>query len=170
LTLTKQIFDSTCRYLTRLAIIASLLPAMMAGCSNALVANSTPINLAILQSWGGEYPVDELKRLPEGQQKFAVGYLGNDAVFKSVWASFKPGEAAPEIDFSKNIVVFHRNVNFYNRTSIFKVTLKDGVADVLAMETMSAIPIEDKVAMAMIPRANMKDIQTGQSRIPVSTD
>jgi hypothetical protein len=172
LTRTKKIIDRTRWFLTRLAIIAGLLPAMMAGCSNAPVASSTPMDLAILQSWSGVYPVAELKRLPEGQQKSAVGYLGNAAVFKSVWASFKPGEDPPEIDFSKNIVVFHRNVNFYNRTSIFKVTLKDGMAEVLAIETLSAMPIEDKVAMAMaaIPRANVKFIQTGKTRIPVNAN
>ena len=42
------------------------------------------------------------------------------------------------------IVLFHAERNECG--SNFKVTLKDGVAEVLAMETMSAIPIEDKVA------------------------
>ena len=43
------------------------------------------------------------------------------------------------MDFGKHVVVFHRNVAFYTRTRIFKVTLRDGVAEVLAMETMSAM-------------------------------
>jgi hypothetical protein len=155
----------------RLAILVILLTAMTNGCKNAPVSIS-PIDLVIAQSWSGVYPVAELKRLPEGQQKSAVGYLGNTAVFKSVWEIFEPGETAPEIDFSRQLVVFHRNVNYFNRTSIFKVTLNDGVAQVLAMETLSAIPVEDKVAMAMavIPRANVKFIQTGKTRIPVNAN
>jgi hypothetical protein len=63
-------------------------------------------------------------------------------------------------------------VDFYNRTRILKVMLKDGTADVIAMETMSAIPIGDKVAMAMvvIPRAHVKTIQAGAERLAVSAD
>ena len=74
------------------------------------------------------------------------------------------------MDFGRNFIVFSRNVDFYNRTSIFKVTLKDGVIEVLAMETRSALPIEDKASMAMavIPRDGVRSIQTGTRRIPVS--
>jgi hypothetical protein len=63
-------------------------------------------------------------------------------------------------------------VAFYNRTRIFKVTLREGVAEVLATETMSAIPVTDKVAMALavIPRAHVKALQAGTARIPVSTE
>jgi hypothetical protein len=123
----------------------------------------------ISQSWSGDYPVAELTRLPEGQQQSGVGYLGSAAMFETVWTAFKPGEALPSVDFGKHVVVFHRNVAFYNRTRIFKVTLRDGVAEVLAMETMSAIPITDKVAMAMavIPRADVKFLRSGSANIPV---
>ena len=63
-------------------------------------------------------------------------------------------------------------MDFYNRISIFKITLKDGVIEILAMETRSALPIEDKVAidLAVIPRAGVEYIQAGNHRIPVSAD
>jgi hypothetical protein len=143
--------------------------AMMAGCSNVPEANTPPTELAISQSWSGDYPVTELGRLPAGQRDSGVGYLGSAAAFEPVWAVFKPGEAIPAVDFGKHVVVFHRNVAFYNRTRIFKVTLRDGVADVLAMETLSAIPIEDKVAMAMavIPRADVKSLRSGTASVPL---
>jgi hypothetical protein len=146
--------------------------AVMAGCSNVPVESAPPTELVISQSWSGDYPVAELWRLPEGQQQSPTGYLGSAAAFESVWTAFKPGEALPAVDFGRQVVVFHRNVDFYNRTRIFKVTLRDGAAEVLAMETMSAIPISDKVAMAMavIPRANLKVIQSGTVRIPVRTE
>jgi hypothetical protein len=145
---------------------------IMTGCAAATVANTPPVELVILQSWSGDYPVAELKHLPEKQQQSRAGYLGNAAAFKAIWAGFKPDEAVPEVDFGKNLVVFSRNVDFYNRTRILKVMLKDGAAEVVAMETMSAIPIGDKVAMAMavIPRADVKTIQTGSERFPVSAD
>ena len=150
-------------------LLAPMLLAVMAGCSTVPATNAPPTELAIAQSWSGDYPVAELKRLPEGQQQSASGYLVSAAAFVPVWAAFKPGEAVPAVDFGKQVVVFHRNVNYYNRTRIFKVTLKDGVAEVLAAETMSAIPITDKVAMAMaaIPRGGVKAIQAGTVRIPV---
>jgi hypothetical protein len=153
-------------------LIAGVMLAATTGCSQVPVENAPPAEFAIVQSWSGDYPVAELNRLPAGQRQSPVGYLGNAAAFESVWAVFKPGEALPAVDFGKQIVVFHRNVNFYNRTRIFKVTLREGIAEVLAMETMSALPIVDKVAMAMavIPRANVKAIQAGPARIPVRTE
>ena len=75
----------------------------------------------------------------------------------------------PPVDFDRQFVLFVRNVQFYNRTTIGKVTLKDGAVEVLAMETLSALPIEDKVdmALAVIPRAGVRFIQTGAEKIPV---
>ena len=153
-------------------LLAWLMLAVLTGCSNVPVANTPPTELVILQSWSGDYPVAELQRLPAGQQQTRVGPLGNAAAFESVWAAFKPGEAVPEVDFGKHLVVFHRNVNFYNRTRIFKVTLRDGVADVLAMETLSAIPIMDKVSMALavIPRASVKSLRSGTASVPVRAE
>jgi hypothetical protein len=58
-----------------------------------------PKNLSILRSWGGDYPVSQLDRLPESQRSTPVGYLGTSAVFADVWQAFKPGEKVPEVDF-----------------------------------------------------------------------
>jgi hypothetical protein len=138
--------------------------------ANPAGANQEPKNLPILQSWSGDYPVSELGRLPENQRTSSIGYLGNSTIFAGVWEAFKPGEKVPEVDFSKNLVVFSRNLDFYNRTSIGKVLLKDGVAEVLAIATLSSIPIADKVAMAMvvIPSEGVRFIQAGKGRIPVA--
>ena len=43
--------------------------------------------------------------------------------FYQVWQMYKPGEKVTVIDFRDYIVVFSRNVTFYNRTSILKVIL-----------------------------------------------
>jgi len=79
-------------------------------------------------------------------------------------------QKTPEVDFNRNFMVFSRNIDFYNRISIFKITLKDGVIEILAMETRSALPIEDKVVMAIavIPRAGVKFIRAGKERIPIT--
>ena len=128
-----------------------------------------PKNLTILQQWSGDYPVSELRRLPENLRTSPVGYLADAETFADVWQAFKPNEKMPEVDFKTHLVVFTRNVDFYNRTSIGMIKLADGVLEIVAMETMSALPIEDKAAMAMavIHRAGVKFIQAGTSRIPV---
>jgi hypothetical protein len=143
---------------------------LLAGCTTATTYTSKPTDLPILQQWSGDYPMAHLNRLPEGQQQSHVGFIGDEATFGAVWQAFKPGEKVPEVDFGKELVVFSRNVVFYNRTSIAKITLQDGVAEAIAIETMSSLPIEDKVAMALavIPRAGVKFIQTGDERVPVT--
>jgi uncharacterized lipoprotein YmbA len=130
---------------------------------------SPPGEVAILQAWSGDYPVAALDRLPAGQRQSAVGFIGDPDTFATLWTVFKPNEKLPEIDFRENLVVFARNVAFYNRTSIFKVTMHAGVAEVLAMETMSAMPVVDKAAMALavVPRAGIKEIKTGETVVPV---
>jgi len=124
-------------------------------------------DIPILQNWSGDYPIVHLNRLPEGQQKLRIGYIVDAAIFATVWQAFKPGEKTPEVDFSRNLIVFSRNVDFYNRISIFKITLKDGVIEILAIETRSALAIEDKVAMALavIQRAGVESIQAGNRQI-----
>jgi hypothetical protein len=126
-------------------------------------------DLKILQAWSGDYPVAELGRLPADQVKERVGCIGDKATFAVVWQAMNPSLALPEVDFITNIVVFCRNTVFYNRTSIARVVLTDGIVEVIAMETMSALPIENKVAMALavIPLSGVKFVQTGSGLIPV---
>jgi acid phosphatase (class A) len=140
--------------------------------TEALAFDSQPLDgeATILQSWQGDYPVAQLNQLPEGQRERGIGYIADDKIFENVWEVFKPGEAAPEIDFKSNLVLFARNTQFFNRIRIGKVDIKEGVAEVLAMETMSAMPIEDKVAMclAAVPRQGIASISTLGGAIEVS--
>lgn len=126
-------------------------------------------DLPILQKWSGDFPLAHLDRLPEGQTNTSIGYIGIQSVFANVWKAFKPEDPVPKVDFNKILVVFTRNVVFYNRLSIFKVTIKDGTVDVMSMETRSALPIEDNAAMAMavIPREGIKNIQVKNKQISV---
>ncbi|MBC2709559.1 MAG: hypothetical protein HGJ94_00660, partial [Desulfosarcina sp.] len=67
-------------------------------------------------------------------------------------------------------VLFARNTHFYNRISIGKVNVKKGAAEVLAMETMSAMPIEDKVAISLVvvARQGITAIHAGDKIIPIN--
>jgi hypothetical protein len=128
-------------------------------------ARETPI----LQTWQGDYPVALLNLLPRGRRFSRTGFLENALEFTRAWRAFKPLDNDPKIDFSTHLIVFTRNVTFYNRMAIGKVILKHGVAEILARETLSALPIQEKVAMAMalIPRAGVEAIAAGNERIPV---
>ncbi len=123
----------------------------------------------ILKSWQGDYPVAKLQLLPEKQRELAVGFIDDSETFTKVWKAFKQGEDVPEIDFKTSMVLFTRNTQFYNRISIGKVNVKNGVAKVLAMETMSSMPIEDRVAMSLVvvPKQGILGIQDGDEVIPV---
>jgi len=131
----------------------------------------TPTDLPILVQWSGDYPVAQLDQLPEGQTTSQAGYLGTSAQFLRVWTAFKSGEEVPHVDFHANLVIFSRNIDFYNGINIMKVILNDGVADIIVMGTRSARPIETQVAMAMavIPRAGIRVIREGSGYIEVAS-
>jgi acid phosphatase (class A) len=140
--------------------------------ADALAIHSQPLDgeAKILQSWHGDYPVAQLKLLPDDQREQGIGFIHEAKTFETVWKAFKPGEAVPEIDFKTNFVLFARNTQFYNRISIGKVNVTNGVAEVLAMETMSAMPIEDKVAISLVVvvREGITAIQAGDKNIPIN--
>ena len=156
--------------------------AIIAGCTgfesqgkaeaNALAQHMQSLNgeAKILQSWQGDYPTAQLNLLPDNQRENAVGFIGNIETFKAVWNALKPEEAVPDIDFNTNVVLFVKNTQFYNRIRIGKVNVTNGVADVLAMETIPAMPIEDKVAMSLvvIARQGITGIKSGDKIIQIN--
>lgn len=158
----------------RMHLFVLLVIAITVGCANVEqqagpMPHFQPLNgeVEILQSWQGDYPVTQLQLLPDDQREQGIGFIHEAKTFENVWKAFKPGKDVPEIDFKANIVLFTRNTHFYNRISIGKVTVKNGVAEVLAMETMSAMPIEDKVAMSLVvvPQKGIQAIQAGGKNI-----
>ena len=139
--------------------------------ADALAIHSQPLDgeAKILESWQGDYPVVQLNMLPENQRQQAVGFIDDAKTFEGVWKAFRPGEDVPEIDFKANLILFSRNTQFYNRISIGKVNVTNGVAEVPAMETMSAMPIQDKVAMSLVvvPRKDIKSIRTADGLVAI---
>lgn len=125
--------------------------------------------LPILDQWQGDFPVSQLHLLPENQRDTKVGYLGDAGGFAAVWQAFMPSAQRPDIDFERHLVVFVRNKEFYNNLQIGQMWLKTGTVEVVAMETMSSKPIDDKVfmALALIARGGVKTIQIGKQRIDV---
>jgi hypothetical protein len=123
----------------------------------------------ILQAWQGDYPVNRLHLLPDDQKDNAVGYISNENNFSLIWEAYKPEKPQPELDFDNNLVLFARNIRYYNRISIGQVKVVDGVAEILAMETMSALPIENNLALslAVVPRNGIKAIKVGDNTVVI---
>ena len=139
------------------------------GANQAQPAQAMTGPVEIQQSWHGDYPVDGLASLPEDTHQPGTGYIADPKSFAAVWSAFKPTEPEPVIDFDENLVIFVRNIQYFNRIVIGKINLKNGVAEVLAMETLSARPIEDSVAlsMVMVSREGVEGIQTRNGVIAV---
>ena len=123
----------------------------------------------IVQSWHADYPVSQLGRLPVDQRDTAVGVIVTAADVSHFWPAFQPGKPIPAVDFNTHLLLFARNTQFYNRIRIGRVTVTGGVAEVLAMETMSALPIDDRVAMSvvLVPRAGIRAIRNGGGTRPI---
>ena len=126
----------------------------------------------ILVSWQDDYPLNQLDILPENQRKQSVGFIGDAKTFKTLWKAFKPGETVPEIDFKANLVLFARNPQCFIRIRFGKLNVTNGVVDLRAVETMSALPIEDKgsISLVVIARQGITGIQSGDENIPIITD
>ena len=156
------------RQLFSLSLWAAMFVSLF--CTPANASECNPQKVSLLQQWNGDYPVAELDRLPEGQRDSPAGFIADTDTFAAVWQAFRPGETVPQVNFAQHLVVYTRNTVFYNRTAIMAVTLQDGVAEIIAMETMSAMPIEDKVAMALavVPREGIKSIRTADGTLVVS--
>jgi len=161
-----------------LCLLLTLAFMILSACTHSMDTAKEPSQQApesrteveIKQSWSGDYPVAQLAAMPEKGYQKGTGYIGDLKTFAALWSAFKPGDPAPEIDFSKNLVIFVHNIQYYNRIVIGKMVLKKGVVEVIAMETLSARQIEDVVAMSMavVSREGVTGIQSREGIIQVA--
>lgn len=139
------------------------------GCAATMSPKQTTSNILLLNKWSGDFPVSQLPRLPAGQQQSAVGYIDDMATFIFLWRAYMPDKILPAVDFTKDFVVFTRNVTFYNHQSILTIRLKETTAEIIVLETKTTRPVNDKVSMAMavIPRTGITAIKSGTDIIKV---
>ncbi len=95
------------------------------------------------RSWLGLYPTSELDRFPTPEIE-GFGFISDQARWNSVWEAFSP-EPAPEIDFSREMVIYARNTIYLNELSPLYYENIAGVITAFPASTLSAIPIEDQV-------------------------
>jgi len=130
-------------------LLTTLILVVPIGCISTNTGKIKPANVSqaiqgeadILQARQDDFPVAQLKLLPEKQRERAVGFISEVETFVDLWKAFMSGGDVPKIDFKANLALFFRNTQHYNPISIKKVKVKDGVAEVLAMETMPAMTV-----------------------------
>lgn len=124
----------------------------------------------ILGLLSGDLALSALKLLPLEQQEMPVGYFSSQKQFDAVVQAIKVDDKTlPVVDFSHQIVLFVRNTTFYNRISIAQVKLEQDTLTVISMETRSAKPIVDKVAisLAVIDRGAASFIAAGDKKVVI---
>ena len=155
------------------ALLVAFLSCPEAGVKNPVNSLSSfkekEEHLPILNRWSGEYPIAKLDRLKAWHARSQWGYIGDEAGFSSFWNAFREGRRAPEVDFSKNIVVFVGGDGSYKQMVIVKVTLKDHVAEVVVDGSKPGPPGADTCAMAVavIPRSGVGFVRMGKEQIAV---
>ena len=85
----------------RISLLLTVLTlVMMVGCSRSdtstmkIADHSQAVKseAEIMQSWQGDFPVNQLQLLPEKQRQQAVGFIDDAETFGGVWRAVKPGE------------------------------------------------------------------------------
>ena len=159
------------RMVIQTCILLSL-TLILSACTTLSADNTTVMDgpVQILGTLNGDLPVSSLKMLPTELQEQPVGYLSSqkhlDAVLQSIQAG---GKSLPVVDFPSQIILFTKNTIYYNRLSIGQVSRNGETLTLLAMETRSAMPITDKVAISLviIERAGAKFIDTGNTLVTI---
>lgn len=144
------------------AILFTCCAIVLQSCQTSNKIGIEKINKEILQQWQGDLPVSKLILIPAESHSAGIGYINDVTILKNIWPYIQPDSKLPNIDFEQHLIVYSYNTKYYNRNRIFKVEVSSGVAEVLAMETLSAMPIKDKVAfaMAVVSRKGITSLKT----------
>jgi hypothetical protein len=121
------------------------------------------------KTWNGTLPVKSLKFLPEDQRQSPVAYLGDNKAFTAFWESFTPFDKkapAPQVDFSKNVVVVMKNIRHMEQIIGLKARLDEGTLRVTPKKNFEfeGRKMKDQVFVAffVLPRKGILTIASGK--------
>ena len=126
------------------------------------------------KTWNGSLPVKILELLPEEQRKSPVAYLGDNKSFTAFWKSFTPFDkkaSAPQVDFSKNIVVVMKNHRHPEPIVGVKARLDKSALRVTAKKNFELVlegrKVKDQVfaAFFVLPRKGILTIESGKNQV-----
>ncbi len=121
------------------------------------------------KTWNGTLLVNSLEFLPEDQRQSPVAYLGDNKSFTAFWKSFTPFDEkapAPQVDFSKNVVVVVKNVRHKEQIVGLKARLDEGTLRVMPKKNFEfeGHNMKDQVfgAFFVLPRKGILTIASGK--------
>ncbi len=170
--MTKKIGPLQLCKIARRPLFLALLLIISAACTGATVNNAevAAVKLPILYALAGDLSVSGLISLPKQQRTKPIGYLASQQQLDEVMRYFQTDATLlPAVDFTTQLVLFARNTVYYNRLSIVAVDLVGETLKVVSVSTLSAMPIQQQVAMSLvvIPRQGAKylDVAGEKTRI-----
>jgi hypothetical protein len=122
------------------------------------------------QTWSGDLATAQMGTVALGRSAEGFALVTSLTDWQALWALYQPKAAVPSVDFTTHFVVCLRNTEFYNRMRLGMGLVQKGVLEPLAMETMSARPIEDQVAVtfASFPRQGITSVKFRQTTLPLT--
>ena len=156
----------------QLFILFSLL-LFTSACSSGIAADPVVKDgpVPILGLLSGDLPITVLQKLLDEQQNQAVGYFSSQKQLDPVLSAIQAGGMTlPAVDFPSQLVLFTKNTQFYNRIQIGQVLRKGDTLTVLSMETRSAKPITNKLAvsLAVIERDGARFIDVRGEKLAIA--
>jgi len=77
----------------------------------------------VRQQWQGLYPVVDLVVLPERGDQLGTGLIADPETWDLVWKAYRPREAVPAVDFSKEFIAFARNLTVAGKVELVHVAI-----------------------------------------------
>ncbi len=126
------------------------------------------------KAWNGALPVKSLEFLPEDQRLSPVAYFGDNKAFTAFLESFIPFDKkapAPQVDFSKNVVVVMKNVRRMEQIIGLKARLDEGTLRVMPKKDFDGFDPRNPlrivkgqvfVSFFILPRKGIATIASGK--------
>ena len=126
------------------------------------------------KTWNGALPVKSLEFFPEDQRQSPIAYLGDNKAFTAFLESFTPFDKkapAPQVDFSKNVVVVMKNVRRMEQVIGLKARLDEGTLRVMPKKDFDGFDPRNPlrivkgqvfVSFFILPRKGITTIASGK--------
>ena len=126
------------------------------------------------KTWNGALPVKSLEFLPEDQRQSPIAYLGDNKAFTAFLESFTPFDKkapAPQVDFSKNVIVVMKNVRRMEQIIGLKARLDEGTLRVMPKKDFDGFDPRNPlrivkgqvfVSFFILPRKGITTIASGK--------
>jgi hypothetical protein len=156
----------------RVGIVTLAFISALPGLARAQQPKAKPVEIE--KTWTETVPKDQLAQLDNDMTvgwKKLPGAVTSQAAWKKVWTVLKPGMEAPQVDFSKKLILVHIQDGVDPNKVSHKVQLTDkGVLRILSISTLIGFEPSNlrKVTLLQVSRAGAKALQIpGKGEVPL---